>query len=748
MENHEEDDDNFPPVAQMRTVRLILAVAAQLNMELVTMDFPKAFLLGKMDAAKPICMFAPEGFGNPGEIWRICLPLYGLTISSRRFYESLSEFMRAVGFSHFAGGDPCLFRRTRLLPNATQAQINNTKSVGIGLQGRPLEKTGDFAIPDVNGATMILDDDAIVAHTLPRGPQPSRIGPPNMPTRNYPKYMDEEEYKSQPNVDFEPHHAVGLAPDAMNGLFPGTYYELAITYVDDLLGATHEAQEMAAEFIQRFQAKNSPPGSMYLGLNYEQNLLEGWIAIGFKTCLERTMERIQDQTPEEIGIRSLVGILLWVTLHIFGTHLVEVKSLARRTNQNLPEDGKTALALIFELYARRGQRIFYHRNADTDRQFVPRSSRIAGVADVSKFHGEIPAANGEVMVTPNDILEEDDGIDIYIPDSDEILDVPEHFEIDHAFEVTVPTDASYAPDQMSRRSDLGTMVCLNGGPIDWSALRMTGIADSSFNAEYCAMSMGTKRTIPVSEMLRFMGIQHPPVIQYCDSITSATQVARNPHRMGAARSLGIRMHATRYAIAHDNLILKYSITEDMLADILTKRMPRKKLARLSVVFFNNLRPDWFRNPDYLQPLRDVEWYPELQNQPELELEQDYYDTGWESEEEEDDDPENIDPNAVPDPMVVVLESEFEPPGIPAALPVSIEIHENRLRVQAQLLTNHRRRILRNTQIIRATMENLLMPEVVTPYSRFDFQLWHDVFNYDWEHDENEFRRLDENTVPD
>ena len=107
-----------------------------------------------------------------------------------------------------------------------------------------------------------------------------------------------------------------------------------------------------------------------------------------------------------------------------------------------------------------------------------------------------------------------------------------------------------------------------------------------------------------------MGIQPMVPIQYCDS-TSATQVARNPHKLGAARSLGIRAHATRYAISQSKLILLYSITEDMVADFMTKRMPRKSLARLSVIFFNNLREDWQLNPNHLLPRRDCEWYPDL-----------------------------------------------------------------------------------------------------------------------------------------
>ena len=384
---------------------------------------------------------------------------------------------------------------------------------------------------------------------------------------------------------------------------------MAAVYVDDLIGATHHAAELAEDFVKRFGAKVSPPGSMYIGMNYHQNMDEGWISIGFQTCLDRTMEKIRGQTPEEIGLRSMVGILLWVSMHIFATYLAEVKALTRRTNQNLLEDGKLALALIYEIYERRGQQIYYSRQSDSTVPFTPRSSRIAGVKDVSDFNA-IPATKGELIITPNDILLHDDGIDVYAPDFDDIQSEPELLPPDPRFTLTIPTDASYAADQMSRRSDLGYIIFVNGGPVDWGSIRMAGIADSSFNAEYCAMSMGTKKTIPVQVLLNFMGIEPPTPTQYCDS-TSATMVARNPHRLGAARSLGIREHATRFAISKSKLYLCYSITEDMVADFLTKRMPRKALARLSVVFFNNLKPNWANDPDHLLPLRDVAWYPDL-----------------------------------------------------------------------------------------------------------------------------------------
>jgi hypothetical protein len=80
MQNEDYDDDKYSPVVQLQTVRVILAVAAQLNLELVFLDLPKAFLMGRMDLTKPLYVFAPEGCGEPGEMWMLKLPIYGLTI--------------------------------------------------------------------------------------------------------------------------------------------------------------------------------------------------------------------------------------------------------------------------------------------------------------------------------------------------------------------------------------------------------------------------------------------------------------------------------------------------------------------------------------------------------------------------------------------------------------------------------------------------------------------------------------------
>jgi len=576
-------------------------------------------------------MYAPHGFAKfPGEIYEILLPLYGLTVSSRRFYESLSEFMRALGFQHFAGGDPCLFRRPRNMPTPKEIAANNLAAQKWNLPPRP------------SGAP-------------PMSPKSSRSGPAPTFEYPYPERFDQPEYKSTPNVRFEPFHSEGLAPDAINGLFAGTYYEMAGAYVDDLLVATHTSAQIADDFVRRFEAKVSPPGNMYLGMDYEQNLVEGWIAIGFKTCLERSIERIKGLKPEDINLRSNAGVLLWVCLHVHGPYLVEVKALTRRVNLNLPEDIKTSTALLYELYERRGARIYFRRRTDDRHDFIPRTSRHDSIRDVSEIHLPVPAAKGEIMVTADDIFLADGNSDVYLAE-DEDHPTPEDFAVDDNFRVTVWSDASYAPEGLSRRSDLGHVVFLNNAPLDWDATRMTGVADSSFAAEYCGASRATKREKTTREILHFLGIQPPPATQYCDS-TSTTMLAKNPQSLGAARPLGIRMHAVRYAIAHEGLQFQYAITEDMVADVLTKRLPRAKLARFALIFYNNLCWNWYEDHALLQPLHDEIWFPDIRTP---DFASDYADEPMAIEDDEDIDDEEEEDGSDGDPVHTWDQSPYNP----------------------------------------------------------------------------------------
>ena len=108
-QEEQTDDDTFSPVLKLENVKVILAVIAQEQMCVKLIDVKKAFFKGRLH--KPIYIWAPDGHASfEKEIWSVLLPIYGLTISSRLFYQCVSEFFRSIGMEHFMG-DPCLFRR-------------------------------------------------------------------------------------------------------------------------------------------------------------------------------------------------------------------------------------------------------------------------------------------------------------------------------------------------------------------------------------------------------------------------------------------------------------------------------------------------------------------------------------------------------------------------------------------------------------------------------------------------------------
>ena len=101
-----------------------------------------------------------------------------------------------------------------------------------------------------------------------------------------------------------------------------------------------------------------------------------------------------------------------------------------------------------------------------------------------------------------------------------------------------------------------------------------------------------------------------PPKQYIDS-AAAKQLAENPKKMGTTRHLGIKWHFIRHHVQKGDVILAYCISEDMISDMGTKRLARKKLARFATIFFNVLHKSWRTDPNRLALITPEGTFPEL-----------------------------------------------------------------------------------------------------------------------------------------
>lgn len=95
--------ETFTPVVKFPTMRIILALAAHENLEMLQMDVCTAYLNGTI--TENIFMHQPDGYMQKGLERKVCKlikSLYGLKQSGRRWYERLDEYLIKCNFTRDA----------------------------------------------------------------------------------------------------------------------------------------------------------------------------------------------------------------------------------------------------------------------------------------------------------------------------------------------------------------------------------------------------------------------------------------------------------------------------------------------------------------------------------------------------------------------------------------------------------------------------------------------------------------------
>ena len=101
----------FSPVVKHSTIRILLALVAPFNMELVQMDVKTTFLHG--DLEEEIYITQPDGFKVAGKEYWVCRlnkSLYGLKQSLRQWYKRFDQFMIGQNYTR-SSFDHCVYFR-------------------------------------------------------------------------------------------------------------------------------------------------------------------------------------------------------------------------------------------------------------------------------------------------------------------------------------------------------------------------------------------------------------------------------------------------------------------------------------------------------------------------------------------------------------------------------------------------------------------------------------------------------------
>jgi len=137
------------------------------------------------------------------------------------------------------------------------------------------------------------------------------------------------------------------------------------------------------------------------------------------------------------------------------------------------------------------------------------------------------------------------------------------------------TDSDWAGDVDSRRSVGGFVFDVAGGCVSWSSKKQVSVATSSVEAEYVASANATKEAVWLRTLLKEVGYpQHQATIIHADN-QGAIALARNPTSHSRAKHIDICFHFIRERIEKNEIKLQYISTHQMVADILTKALPRE-----------------------------------------------------------------------------------------------------------------------------------------------------------------------------
>ena len=150
--------ETFSPVARYTTLRLLLTVAAEQNLEILQLDIKTAFLHG--DLEEEIFMKLPEGFtdgGNQGFHCKLLKSLYGLKQASRAWNEKLSGELRKLDFMA-SEGEPSLFLHRWKKQLYLLCYVDDLLIVGERNEVHPVrdELQKCFSLSDLGEASLFL----------------------------------------------------------------------------------------------------------------------------------------------------------------------------------------------------------------------------------------------------------------------------------------------------------------------------------------------------------------------------------------------------------------------------------------------------------------------------------------------------------------------------------------------------------------------------------------------------------------
>jgi hypothetical protein len=171
----------------------------------------------------------------------------------------------------------------------------------------------------------------------------------------------------------------------------------------------------------------------------------------------------------------------------------------------------------------------------------------------------------------------------YYRDSIQKCNVPLMYEkakhpLDNGTNLTqVFADSDYAADE-TRRSTMGSVTMMNGGPISWFSILGKTVCLSTCEAEINAAVTAAKDALHLSRIICDLGFatSEAPIQIAEDNSAAIAQATGGIRHVRNAKHYEIRLHFLQQLVVDKSIEFKYCPTELQLADLMTKPLDAMK----------------------------------------------------------------------------------------------------------------------------------------------------------------------------
>jgi hypothetical protein len=147
------------------------------------------------------------------------------------------------------------------------------------------------------------------------------------------------------------------------------------------------------------------------------------------------------------------------------------------------------------------------------------------------------------------------------------------------------SDSDYGGDRIDRKSTSGMIFLLGGGPISWRSRKQHAVSTSTTEAEYIALSSAAKHAKWIAQFLtdighaKYISENQKTLLIYGDNQAALTLVdqAQINER---SKHIDIAHHHVRDLRSRNIIATEYTRTKRMIADGLTKPLPREQFEYL------------------------------------------------------------------------------------------------------------------------------------------------------------------------